>query len=144
MDDLQNFSTLQILALTAIGESEELGEIGMQQTINTVMNRVAANLGWMGGNDVRHVCLQKGQYDCWDMGTEDRERIVSIGMDTPTYAPYLTATRLAASALTGALPDITAGSVSYVDGNARACVHPGSKPHLIVGKRKFYDLKAVA
>ena len=142
--DTDPFSTLEIIALTAIGESDALGEKGMQQTINTVMNRVAANLAWMGGSDARIVCLQKGQYDCWDEGPSDRERIINIGTNNPTYAPYITALGLAESALAGSLPDITCGAVSYVDGDAKACVHPGSKPCLIAGQRTFYNLMAVA
>lgn len=142
--DTDVFTDLEILALTVVGESDGLGETGMQQTINIVMNRMAANIHWMGGASARAVCLQKGQFDCWDAGTGDRQRIIDIGTRHPTFGPYLVALGLAERALAGNLPDITNGSVSYVDGNARACVHPGSKPHLIVGERKFYDLKAVA
>lgn len=142
-DDLSQFSDIEILALTAIGESESLGEQGMIQTINTIMNRMAANLAWLGGADVRAVCLQKGQYDCWDAGTSDRQRIIDIGTNNPTYGPYLVALRLAESAIAGTLPDTTAGAVSYVDPPARACVHPGSNPCCIIGHRWFYPLSAV-
>ena len=84
--DTDQFTDLEILALTAVGESDSLGEVGMTQTINTIMNRAAANLGWMGGSDVRQVCLQKGQYDCWwpESNNEDRERILDIGTKNPT------------------------------------------------------------
>lgn len=144
MSDTDQFSEVEILALTAIGESEELGETGMTQTINSVMNRVAANKPWMGGSNARDVCLQKGQYDCWDAGMDDRQRILSIGARNQTYGPYLVALRLAQSALAGNLADTTNHAVSYVDGNAKACVHRGSLPCFIYGERKGYDLKAVA
>jgi hypothetical protein len=143
MTDTDAFSDVEILALTAIGESEELGEKGMQQTINTVTNRVNANLEWMGGSDVRTVCLQPGQYDCWNPG-KDRDRIISIGLQNPSYAPYVTALGLAASALAGDLPDITNGAVSYGDDGEHPEVHPGSQPCLVDGSRVFYDLAAVA
>lgn len=144
MIDTDNFSTLEILALTAVGESDAMGEKGLQQTINTVMNRVAADMAWMGGNDARNVCLQKGQYDCWDANTGDRQRIISIGLQNPTYGPYIVALGLAESALAGNLPDITNGAVSYGDNRAKPQVHPGSAPCLTCGQRTFYDLKAVA
>lgn len=144
MADTDPFCTLEILALTAIGESEDLGEVGMTQTINTIMNRTTADIGWMGGNDARAVCLQKGQYDCWDEGSGDRERILAIGLNHPAYGPYLVAVGIAERALAGTLVDTTNGAVSYVDGDTRADIHPGSAPCLIVGDRKFYNLEAVA
>jgi hypothetical protein len=145
MGDTDLFTDLQILALTALGESEDLGEIGMQQTINIIMNRVAANIEWMGGSNARQVCLQKNQFDCWwpQSDNEDRSRILEIANQNPLYGPYIVALGLAESALAGNLSDITSGCVSYVDGNAKACVHPGSEPILIIGERKFYDLSAV-
>lgn len=142
MSDLSQFSDLEILALTSVGESESLGQKGMQQTINTVMNRLSAQLHWMGRN-IREICLKPGQYDCWDAG-KDRDRIIDIGKSNPLYGPYVTASLLARAALNGGLIDITCGAVSYVDGNAVACVHPHSKPCLIDGQRTFYDLIAVA
>jgi hypothetical protein len=111
MSDTNVFSDVEILALTGVGESESLGEKGMQQTINTVMNRAAADVDWMGGSDVRTVCLQPGQYDCWNPGN-DRDRIISIGTSKPDYQPYVTALGLAESAVAGSLPDITNGAVS--------------------------------
>jgi hypothetical protein len=144
MDNIDQFSDIEILALTAVGESDSLGERGMQQTINTIMNRVSANLHWMGGDNARNVCLQKGQYNCWDQGTSDRQRIISIGLQNPTYGPYITALSLAKSGIAGELLDITNGAVNYVDGDAHACVHKGSTPCLVYGQRTFYNLKAVA
>lgn len=144
MADTDQFTDLEILALTAVGESEELGSEGMTQTINSIMNRAAADIGWMGGADVRSVCLKKGQYDCWDQNTADRQRIIDIGIRNPTYGPYLVALGIAEQALSGNLADTICGAVSYVDGNAKASVHPGSEPCLVVGERRFYDLKAVA
>lgn len=144
--DTDQFSTLQIVALTAVGESDDLGPKGMQQTINSVMNRVAANVPWMGGNDARTICLRKGQYDCWwpQSNNPDRARILEIALKNPTDPAYVTALGLAASALAGNLPDITNGAVSYVDGDARADVHPGAEPCLVDGTRTLYDLTAVA
>ena len=146
MADTDPFCTLEILALTAIGESEDLGEVGMTQTINTIMNRAAADIGWMGGNDARAVCLQKGQYDCWwpQINNDDRERIIKIALDNTTYGPYRIALQLAEKALAGNLPDTVNGAVSYADDGEKPDVHPGSQPCLVVGSRTFYGLEAVA
>lgn len=144
MTDTDALNTLEILALTAVGESDGLGEIGMQQTINTVMNRVAADLHWMGGNDPRAVCLKPHQYDCWDQGAADRARIMKIGLEDIKNESYQTALRLAEDALSGNLPDITNGAVSYGDHGEKPSTHPGSQPCLVVGDRVFYNLEAVS
>jgi hypothetical protein len=105
------------------------------------MNRAAAN--WMGDNDVRAICLKKGQYQCWE-SPNDRARIISIGLQNPTYAQYVAALQLAQNALAGNLPDITNSAVSYGDDGKSPQVHPGSRPCLVDGSRVFYDLSAVA
>lgn len=145
MIDLSRFSDTEILALTALGESESLGSKGMQQTINTVINRVGANLSWMGGSAIRNICLKPYQYSTWNPGANsDRERVINIGLNNPVYGPYIAALGLAAQALAGTLEDITKGAVSYADGGAKIKVHPGSEPCLMDGNRIFYNLKAVA
>lgn len=143
MVDADQFSDVEILALTAVGESDGLGELGMTQTLNVVMNRVAANKKWMGGADARAVCLQKGQFDCWNEGSCDRERIINIGTNTPTYGPYLDALGLAARAIAGDLGDTTNRAISYVDPPARADVEPGAQPCAVIGSRWFYGIEAV-
>lgn len=143
MADTDQFSDQKILALTAVGESDDKGDKGMQQTVNTVMNRVAANLKWMGGNDARAVCLQPGQYDCWNQGSADRKRIIDIALTNASYGPYIDALALAASALAGDLPDVTNGAVSYGDDGEQPEVHPGSVPCLVDGDRTFFGLEAV-
>jgi hypothetical protein len=144
MADTDKFTDTEILALTAVGESDELGQVGMQQTINTVINRVAANKPWMGGDNARNLCLKKGQYDTWDTGTDDRQRIMDIGTNNPTFGPYVIALGLAQAALGGTLPDITNGAVSYGDDGEKPQTHPGSMPCLACGSRIFFDLSAVA
>jgi len=143
IDDLDPFNTQEIVALTLIGESESLGQQGMIETACTLMNRKKANLKWMGGDDYRTICLQKGQYNCWDEG-KDRERIISIGLNNPVYTPYVIALGIAENLLNDELIDCTHGAVSYCDGDAQVLVHPGSQPCYVNGSRRFYDLKSVA
>lgn len=143
MAETDQFSDTEILALTAVGESDNLGEDGMTQTLNVIMNRVAANKKWMGGDDARTVCLRKRQFDCWDAGSGDRQRIIDIGSNNPTYGPYLLALGLATRAIASDLADTTNRAVSYVDPPAKADVKPGSKPCAVIGTRQFYDLAAV-
>ena len=143
--DTDLFSDKNILAMTAIGESENRGEKGMTQTLCSVMNRVKANLKWMGGANARDVCLAKNQYDCWwpQIGNKDRDRIMAIASENRTYPPFVTALAIAEKALAGNLTDITNGAVSYGDNGERPRTHPGSTPCLIDGDRVFFDLAAV-
>lgn len=143
MKDTDVFSDQEVLALTALGESENLGPDGMKQTLCTVMNRARANLRWMGGGNPRDVCLQPNQYQCWDFGG-DRRRIMDIGLSHPLYSGYATALSLAQAALEGTLVDITNGAVSYGDAGTKPMVRSGSNPCLVVGRRTFFDLHAVA
>src|ERR1700722_465851 len=116
MDDLAPFSRVEILGLTGIGESESLGIAGMTETICTVMNRAKANLHWLGGNDVRNVCLAHDQYSCWNEGSGgERERLINIATQNPLYGPYVIAIGVASRALANDLPDVTNDGVSYFD-----------------------------
>jgi hypothetical protein len=146
MADTNQFSDQDILAMTAIGESESRGEAGMTQTVCTVMNRVKANLLWMGGDNARSVCLARNQYDCWwpQTGNPDRQRILDIALNDRAYDAFVVALGIAASALAGDLVDITNGAVSYGDDGERPEVHPGSEPCLADGDRVFFGLEAVA
>jgi hypothetical protein len=146
ISDTAPFNTLEVLALTALGESESLGEQGMTETICVAVNRAKANIKWMGGSDLRTVCLFPNQFDCWwpQSNNDDRDRIMQIGLDNPMYGPYLVALGIAGRAISGTLIDVTNGAVSYVDAPAKADVHPGSVPCLIRGNRTFYNLAAVA
>lgn len=144
MADTDPFNATELLALTAIGESENLGASGMTQTICVVLNRQKANLKWMGGNDVRQICIQPDQFQCWNPGN-DRDRIISIGLSNPTYGPYLTALGIAADALAGTLRDTVQNAVSYIDGAPSEFLsRKGRKPFLICAKRYFYDLASVS
>jgi hypothetical protein len=143
MTDLSQFTDLEIFAGTLLGESESLGERGMEGTALTIINRAALDLHWMGGNTVRGVCLQKGQYDVWDGGA-DTNRVSQIMTQNVLYGPYVEAMQIADDGLAGRLQDWTNGAVSYVDPPAVAITHPGAEPCLVDGERKYYDLKAVA
>lgn len=143
MKDTDVFSDQEILALTALGESESLGPDGMKQTLGTVMNRARANLRWMGGGNMRDICLRPNQYQCWDPGG-DRRRIMDIGLQNQLYGPYVTALSLAQSALDGTLVDVTNGAVSYGDAGTKPMVRKGSMPCLVVGRRTLFDLHAVS
>jgi N-acetylmuramoyl-L-alanine amidase len=147
MADTDQFSTQEIFAMTLIGESESLGESGMVETACTILNRAKANLRWMGGSDIRTVCLSKGQYDCWwpVLNNPDRTRVIQIALNNTAYAPYFTALTIAGSAIAGNLEDITNGAVSYYDSNM--CGEPywaeDAQPCYTSGKRFFYDLATI-
>lgn len=147
MADTDALTDQQILALTAVGESDKLGETGMTETICTVMNRVIANLHWMGGSNARNVCLAHDQYDVWwpVSGNPDRQRVLNIAAKTPSYGPYIGALGIAANALAGDLADVTNGAVSYYDSDVCDCPEDmvGKTPCYVNGARIFFDLPAV-
>jgi hypothetical protein len=146
--DTDALSVQETLALTAVGESDKLGETGMTETICTAMNRAKANLHWMGGSDVKAVCLAHNQYDVWwpATGNADRQRVLDIAQNNASYAPYVLALGIAASALAGDLVDVTNGAVSYYDSDECACPHDlvGKTPCYVNGARIFFDLAAVS
>jgi Cell Wall Hydrolase len=147
MADTDSFSTLEIIGMTLVGESESLGTQGMTETACVIQNRMNANLGWLGGQKARNVCLQKEQFDCWwpQSNNEDRQRILEIGQNIPLYSPYVTALSIASNLLAGTLVDCTNSSVSYFDPS------PDGPPSWSIGKqpcyvnepRQYYDLAAV-
>lgn len=145
--DTDRFTDLEILAMTMTGESESLGERGLTGTALTIINRVKANLHWLGGNSVRGVCLQNDQYDVWwpQTNNSDRERVLDIAENHPAYGPYILSVRIAGDALAGRLVDFTNAAVSYYDSDS--CGEPywaeGKTPCLIDGKRFYYDLEAI-
>jgi hypothetical protein len=146
-DIISTFSDLEIFAGTLIGEAESLGEQGMAETACTVLNRAAANLHWMGGNNVRDVCLAPSQYSTWNPGdNSDRERVINIIQNNPLYGPYVIATGIAQSAISGSLADCTNGAVSYYDSDG--CAQPrwaiGKTPCYVNVARNYYDLTEVA
>ena len=144
MADTDTLSDLEILACTLVGESESLGEDGMTGTALTIVNRVRANLHWLGGYSVRGVCLQPQQYDCWNAGDNtDRSRILEIAQNNPIYGPYVLAQRIAGDAIAGRLVDFTNGAVSYYDPPADPYWAKGKTPCFIDGKRQYFDLRAV-
>jgi hypothetical protein len=145
--DTDQFTDVEIFAMTLIGESESLGEEGMREQASTVMNRAKADLKGMGGSNVRNVCLAHDQYDVWwpAAGNADRQRVLDIATNNPTYSPYVAALGIAESAIAGTLVDCTNGSVSYYDSDK--CSEPywakGKTPSFVDGDRYFYNLAAV-
>jgi N-acetylmuramoyl-L-alanine amidase len=97
------------LALTAIGEESSQGYNGMQGVMNVICHR-AQNPRWWG-DTIREVCLDAGQFDCWNPG-DDRDRILAM---TPADRMYREALQLAHMAVAGLLPDITGHADSYYD-----------------------------
>jgi hypothetical protein len=87
MSDLNQFSDVEILAMTYIGESESSGHDYMVGTACTIVNRAKANRHWLGGDTLRGVCLQPEQYDVWLPGA-DRDRVIQIATQNPLYGPY--------------------------------------------------------
>ena len=144
MTEISDLTDLQVFAGTLLGESESLGERGMTGTACTILNRLAANLHWLGGNTIRGVCLQPEQYQCWGAGP-DQIRVLSILDGTKPDAMLHLALSIASTAVAYGLHDITKGAISYYD--SKSCPMPywarGKTPCLVDQGRYYYDLKAV-
>ena len=144
MVDINQFSDTEIIAMTLIGESESKGHDYMVGTACTLMNRVKANLHWMGGDTLRGVCLQANQYDVWLLGA-DRDRVIQIATQNPLYDAYVDALGIAGQAIDGKLEDVTRNAVSYYDSDA--CAEPywakGKTPCFTQGARYYFPLSAI-
>lgn len=145
--DTDQFTDLQILAMTLIGEAESLGEQGMEEVACVILNRSKANLAWMGGDNIRQICLQPFQFSCWNNSSDnaDRQRILDIAIKTPSYAAYVLALRIAGDALASRLIDSTNSAVSYFD--RRYCYPQWAKGKLLCYVNSdiwFYNLAAVS
>jgi hypothetical protein len=145
MSDTDAFPDQDIFAMTLIGESESLGEQAMTAQASSIMNRVKANIGWMGASNARNVCLARNQYDVWWPATDnaDRQRCLDIAQNNRAYPPFVVALGIAATALAGDLVDCVNGGVSYFDGDNTPYWAIGKTPCFVNGTRQYYDLAAV-
>ncbi|HEY5178104.1 MAG TPA: hypothetical protein VII95_21320 [Terriglobales bacterium] len=88
--------------------------------------------------------LRHDQYDVW-WPQADRQRVLGIDSNNPSYGPYVDALGIAAKLLAGDLADVTNGAVSYCDSDECACPDDlvGKSPCYVNGARFYFDLKAV-
>ncbi len=56
------------LAKTAYHEARGEGEDGWRSVAHVVKNRAKRNKEYWGGDSVHDVCMQPGQFECWDKG----------------------------------------------------------------------------
>jgi hypothetical protein len=128
------FDDRTILALTARGEFDENGVPGWTTILNVIVNRsLTGQRRWNA--DLRHLCLQYEQFDCWFPGP-DCNRIMAIPSNDPDLQVAL---GLADQALAGTLVDLTDGATSYYD----TSISPpywavGKTPCFIMDKIRFY------
>jgi len=99
---------IEVAARTAWGEARGEGVAGMQAVLNTIGNR-AASPGWWG-DGIAGVCLEVGQYSCWNDGDPNREKILDVDVDDKVFAAAMV---LAGKLAAGALGDLTGGADSY-------------------------------
>lgn len=128
---------VDLLARTIWGEARGEGARGMQAVANVVMNRVYHPKWW--GHDVISVCLQAGQFSCWNKNDPNLVKVQTIEADDPVF---ITAQEIAAEAIAGTLPDITNGATTYKESHW-PWPHiwgPEIPPQIVVGKHSFYTL----
>lgn len=111
MNNTDQFTDQQILAMTAWGEARGLGHDGMQATICTGQNRLSSGILWWG-TTLRTVFLKPWQYSCWNSNDPNLSKLMAI---TKTDAQYKIALGLADASLSDKLSDITNQADSYFD-----------------------------
>jgi len=99
----------EVIARTAVGEADSLGNAGMQATINTAQNRVNSGVKNFGIDLVG--CLTfPWQYSVWNAGNARIPFLLKMDRDDYSFCMALD---LADQALAGTLDDITNGSTHY-------------------------------
>lgn len=107
----------EILALTLWGEAADRPVRAIEALAALVMNRLRAGVPhW--GDGVAGVCRAPFQFPCWN---RNHPRFAAIAGVPPGDAALAVCRRVAARAMTGALPDPTGGATHYHD----AAVLPG-------------------
>lgn len=100
-----------VIAMTAVGEADDLGLTGMTATINTAQNRVNSGVTTFGV-DLVGVLTWPWQYSTLNANNPRLPFLLKMNDNDPMYAAALI---LADQALAGTLEDITSGSTHYVN-----------------------------
>lgn len=103
---MKDWTDVEILAGTLVGEASNQGERGMEAIASVVRNRVWNPRWW--GRTWRGVCLARRQFSCWD---DSVERITRHKMGNT--ATWRIAVQVAERYMGGDPPDVTDGSDHY-------------------------------
>lgn len=110
-------SAAEILALTLWGEAAGRPVRAIEALAALVMNRARAAVRPAGpahwGRGVAGVCRAPFQFPCWNRNHPRHAALREVARDDPALA---ICRRVAARALTGALPDPTRGATHFHDG----------------------------
>lgn len=146
MANTDSMTDVEVIALTIMGEFEELGEEGMTQGVCVILNRAMANKKWMGGNNPRHICLAPLQFSCWNDSPNNRNlaRMLDVYNHNKDYPPYIKALEVSSKACNGDVDDHVNGAVSYINHNeCDPTWAQGKTPCFVNEPIWFFDLKAV-
>ncbi len=102
---------VEALARTIYGEASSEGDAGRLGVGHVVLNR-AVDGKFPGGKSVGNVCTAHRQFDCWDEGTPDYERMTKATTADPAYAGCL---GIALALIQFKVADDTGGAVFYHD-----------------------------
>lgn len=113
---------IETAARIAWGEARNQGSAGLQAVLNVIDNR-ARRGGWWG-NSHSEVATKPWQFSAFNRGEVNRAKLETVTDSDPQFAE---AVKLAASAVSGNLPDITGGATHY------HTVDIPQKPHWVAG-----------
>nr|CAH0108845.1 unnamed protein product [Daphnia galeata] len=69
----------QILHKTIFAEARGESELGQRAVAWVIKNRADQNRDYWGGDTIAGVCLQPGQFECWN---PDRSYLIDVGIDS--------------------------------------------------------------
>lgn len=138
----------EVIALTALGEADCLGDVGMIATINTGQNRLSSGIKWWG-NDLPSIFLHAGktgihQYSCWNADNPRLPSLLEIRETNPKPqygSPFCDALMFADEAMAGTLADITNGATHYYSTDIpKPSWARGREPTFTLGKHVYYRI----
>lgn len=141
-EDLRAQQDIDTLARTVWGEARGEGSIGMQAVAAVILNRAAIakrfrNFWW--GRDIQEICRKPYQFSCWNKDDPNFKKLLRVD-ERDLY--FATALRVAQRALSGVLPDPTAGATHYHAAGVAPHWAAGEKPCAVIGRHIFYRLDA--
>ncbi len=132
---MMDASDLFTLARTVYGEARGESDQGRAAVAHVVLNRFRSDK-WFSAGTIEAVCRKPFQFSCWNKVDPNRCQIENANLDDSTF---LRCFDVAVGALSGRLPDPTAGSTHYHAARAQPKWAARKSPVGTVGRHVFYN-----
>ena len=126
---------IDTLARTIYGEARSESQQGKRAVAFVVLNRVAKQTWY--GKTVLGVCKRRWQFSCWNPNDPNREKLLAVTLDKPSFQNAYCA---ALSVLCGhAGADPTIGATHYHTPSVAPRWSRGKVPVVQIGKHLFFN-----